>query len=744
MDTINLQLVEIALDRANGTDFERFFQAFYPSLAGIEFIPLGGAHDGGADAFQDIGLFENKEDHRKIFYQATTQEDHRAKIRHTVNRLREFGRNLEFLYYFSSHIVRLIDREEEKLSQELGISVRIRDRKWITANVNQSPQTREAFRSYLQPAVAFLTQQGGATTVGNSPNIPARTMCVFLGQEIDRRHGKADLYEAVTDSLILWALEGTDPAKGQFMRRNDILSKIEEVLPSARQFIRGVLESRLRMLASKSNQSGREIRWYRGQDKFCLPYETRQIVEKENTEDEFLKLQVLNLYEQRSIDYLGNEKSIDSKQIARITHRALELTFEKEGLELSAFLSGAQDENQYRTISDQVDEAIEEAGLSGESAVRAKEVALVILGKAFYDSTEDERIYYGKLSRTYTLMLTLRNEPKIVEYFKGMSSDFVLFVGADIIIRALSERYLATEDQMTINMLNILRDAGSTLILTQMTVEEVQAHLEGTDYEFRDKFSHMERFITREISRHSNKIMIRAYFYAKLEPVVDSTPASWNSFIEQICSHHKLHNSSESREQIKNYLIEKFGFIYFDLNDLENLTNKDEVDQLTEKVERVKSEEILARNDALHILAVYGKRYKLRETHKPSPYGYRTWWLTHERKVLQVARELMRQNGSQYIIRPEFILNFVALSPKMEEVRRSYNSIFPTLLGIRLSNRMREEIFADVMNRVQELGDLDEARTKSKMIELSSKLKGDNYKTYEAGFDKMKAPKTIH
>ena len=80
----------------------------------------------------------------------------------------------------------------------------------------------------------------------------------------------------------------------------------------------------------------------------------------------------------------------------------------------------------------------------------------------------------------------------------------------------------------------------------------------------------------------------------------------------------------------------------------------------------------------------------------------------------------------------------------MEEVRQSYNSIFPTLLGIRLSNRMREEIFDDVMNRVQELNDLDEARAKSKMIELSSRLKGDNYKTYEAEFDTMKAQKTIH
>jgi hypothetical protein len=154
---------------------------------------------------------------------------------------------------------------------------------------------------------------------------------------------------------------------------------------------------------------------------------------------------VLDLYTQRATQLLGSQEAVGPEQITDIAHRALELTFEKEGLELAEFLSGTRDENMYVAIADQIDEAINESKLVGTAGVVAKEVAMGVLRQAFYNSSEEERIYYGKLSRTYALLFTLRNEPRVVEYFKGMSSDFVLFIGTDLVVRALSERYLAKE-----------------------------------------------------------------------------------------------------------------------------------------------------------------------------------------------------------------------------------------------------------------------------------------------------------
>lgn len=732
MPTVDHKLAEIALEYAQGTEFELFFQAFYSDLTGTGFVPLGGVGDGGADGFQGENLFETKSKRPGSFYQATTQKDHRSKIRQTIKRLCEFERAPTSLVYFTSQVIPNIDKDEESLSIELDVFIKIRDRKWIVVNINKSPATVAAFNSHLKPAVAFLGEIGGSTIAAQTTDIDARTICVFLGQEVERRRGNTDLLESVTDSLILWALEGTDPDRGVFLERHEILTKIEATLPSAKQFVRGAFDHRLELLASKKNKSGREVRWHKKEDKFCLPYETRKIVELENTEDEFLKIQVLTLFKDRADRYLEKIScSVDSSQVAHLAHRAIELTFEKEGLELAAFISDDSDQEYYGSISDQVDDAIIEMGISGEDSVLSKDAALDVIRQSFYSSTKQERVYFGKLTRTYTLLFTLRNEPKVVEYFKSMSSNFVLFIGSDIIIRALSERYLDKEDQMTVNMLRILRDAGADLILTDISLSEVHHHLVGTDWEFKNYFMELEPYVDRNVAQHADKILVRAYFYAKLNPLTEKKVTGWRSFMEQICNYDDLHTSA-GREQIKIYLQQRFGFEFASEEDLKNWVDEDEVQELAKKIEPIKKEVVLAANDAFQILAVYGKRKAIGEQHRPNPFGYRTWWLTHETRVRQRTGHLVQERGSQYIMRPEFILNFIALSPSTEEVRRSYNTIFPTLLGVRLSNRMRDEVFHDVMNRTKKVKLVDEARAQAMMTNLSNRLKGDNFKKYEA------------
>ena len=380
---VNLKLAEVALKYVEGTAFERFFHAFYPALAGIEFVPLGGTHDGGADAFQDNAVYEAGSQRPGTFYQASIEVDHRSKIRRTVKRLRQFGRDPKSLTYVTSSRVGTIDQDEEKLSAELEVFVKIRDCNWIVGNINMSPATVSAFQSYLQPAVAFLSQIGGTTVIPASKNVPARAMCVFLGQEVDRRRGKTNVLEAVADSLILWALEGTNPDKGVFLKRVEILNKINEALPAAKHFMPGVVDHRIKVMASKNNPTGREIRWYRKEDKLCLPLETRQLVEKENTKDEYLKLSVMAQFTQRATRYLdGEDTGLEPTQIAELAHRSIELTFEKEGLELASFLTGESDDQSYESISDQVDAAIEQKGLAGKETIVAKEVALSVLREA--------------------------------------------------------------------------------------------------------------------------------------------------------------------------------------------------------------------------------------------------------------------------------------------------------------------------------------------------------------------------
>ena len=209
MNTVNYQLVEVGLERADDTSFERFAQAFFAGLTGQSFVPLGGVRDGGADALSERGLFQaGPPDH---FWQALIQATYEAKIRNTTRRLREFGRVPKQLTYCTSRIIPTIDVLEDRLGAELDLRLRIRDQKYIVSHINASPATVEAFNSYLAPQLVFLQTIGGTSTIQHAPPFSARALCVFLGQEVERRRGNTDLLEALTDSLILWALENADP-----------------------------------------------------------------------------------------------------------------------------------------------------------------------------------------------------------------------------------------------------------------------------------------------------------------------------------------------------------------------------------------------------------------------------------------------------------------------------------------------------------------------------------------------------
>jgi len=736
--TIDIRAVELALEKVEPTPFEKFSQAFYGAVQGTDYVPLGGMHDGGAEGFELSHIFESSKIGR--FMQASVTGDARSKIRQTVRRLRDFGRELTHLSYVTSQIIPHIDVEEDSLSEELGVQVRIRDRKYLSIHINESPKTVQAYDSYLLGALGYLEKFGSAGTVGEAKGLPARALCVFLGQEIDRRRGNTQLLESVTDSLILWALEGTDPDKKIFLNRREILEKVEGALPSASQFIRGVLGARLERLSEKSTAGGRAIRWYKKQDLFCLPYETRELVRAENTEDELLRLKVDDVFRGRIISALGDD--VDAaivEDILRACHRTLEITFENQGLEVSYFLTDEEaDTPIVPSIYDHLELALNELKFNGNNYSIASDVCIKVLNGTFYNSSDSERLYLGKMSRTYIMMFILKNDVKVVEYFRNMSGNFILYIGADLLIRALSEYFLDEADQMTINTFRILKSSGSDLVLTEKCLEEVWSHLKATDAEFVNNYSRIEPHLDMAIARSVDRILIRAYLYARLKPINSTKrPSGWRSYIENFVDYKTLH-AETGFDQLRKYLIAKFGFSYEDTEEMSDGIDPEELRNVTKDIfdERWRQkntpdkERMLAENDALQVLRVYSRRKMNGEKNKANPYGYKTWWLTQANSIRRATGEVVSKYKSKYMMRPEFLLHFISMSPTENQVRKSFNTVFPTILGIRLSNRLDKATFVKAIYEIGEAYKVDEARALVKLSELSNHLQSDFLKQY--------------
>lgn len=282
MATVDIKLCGKAIDECDPSSFERFVQAFHGAIVGSTFVPLGGMHDGGADGIDDQ-IFESSA-RGSTFLQASKTSEIKRKIRDTISRLREFGRNPMVVIFYFSEPISNVDEIEEAITNEENVTVRIRSKGYIEAHINNSPATIQAFSSFLYPSVLHLLHLGES---GRDREFPfeAKTLCAFLGQEIDRRRGNATLLTALTDALILWSLEGTDPDKDRFLSADEICAKIESAIPTAKRFIRSILHDRLGVLSSKSNPNGREINWHRRRNGYALRYEERQKLISDNIED---------------------------------------------------------------------------------------------------------------------------------------------------------------------------------------------------------------------------------------------------------------------------------------------------------------------------------------------------------------------------------------------------------------------------------------------------------------------------
>ena len=88
----------------------------------------------------------------------------------------------------------------------------------------------------------------------------------------------------------------------------------------------------------------------------------------------------------------------------------------------------------------------------------------------------------------------------------------------------------------------------------------------------------------------------------------------------------------------------------------------------------------MSRNTALTILRIFKRRKVDGERNGGNPYGFKTWWLTQQTRVQNATGQLVAKERARYMMRPEFILHFLAAIPSASAVQNSYDSIFPTIL----------------------------------------------------------------
>lgn len=741
MSTINIKLCGTAVSECDTSAFEQFAQSFHAALVGSAFVPLGGMHDGGADGFEE-NIYESAS-RTGFFLQASKSVDIPGKIRRTVRRLRAFGREPNVVLFYFSEPIATIDKIEEDLSIELNVTVRIRGKQFVEAHINNSPQTIEAYNSFLKPAIMHLLAVGTAGATRQFP-FEAKTLCAFLGQEISRRRGNASVLTVITDSLILWSLEGTDPVKKIYMNQNQIQAKIEEAIPVAKQFIKGTLQTRLAALSNKANDAGRQINYHRREDAYVLQHEQRQKLHDDNAEEAEIITKVSDFVTLHLRSQLPDKLHNRLHDVTAIVMRCVEQIFYTQGLEISVFIrdrSGSfNDEIQ---LTDSINSGTDALDVDVNDKSLIREAVRSCMRKIIFAPDEATNEYLIRLSNTYFLLFALKNEPRVVEYFSGMAQQLVLYVGSDLIIKSISEYHLPEHGQLVTNALKLLQRSGATLIMSGPAYEEVYTHMRAAVLEFENYYATIEPQIGLDFVAYIDRILIRAYFYAVHQVnTVGKTPRGWKSYINQFCDYKDI-LSGKNRDGLKRYLCDRYGFEYEPRETMRRSVDRALTKKLAERLaeerrSKKRSDERaleLAANDALHALRIFSRRQQLNEANVSNPFGHRAWWLTHEKVVQRVAVPVIGADKPRFIMRPEFLLNYISLVPSKKEIMESFKTVFPSMLGVSLSRRAPPAMLHAVLNSAREAFDVDNSRAKVMLQEFVDKLKSDQIRIYDHNLD---------
>lgn len=678
MEEINPQYFEdVVREIKDGTIFEKFACDFLCQTLGVEFCPAGGVHDQGIDGIRYLQNDENTD--YKVIYQISIDQSH-SKVYDTLEKLKNNKIDFAELCFVTNDIVKKPDELRTNIFKKYHVLLNIYDLNWLRGNVNHSPGTMSVFSTFVDRYCHEFTSIGKTRIIEDFDGDPR--ILIFLRQQLDNANAVDDLQSLVLDSMIIYALEGTDPEKDIFMSKEDILKRITNIAPV--RFDEGFFEKRLSVLSTKP----RKINHHRQINRYCLPYTTRHEIQKLNIHDESVVSSFeKSIYDRVSEKEIGECFSADDikNDIVYIVNEI----FKRSGLEFSSFvLSSGKTQNIIQDLPTTIEQVIprKHISLTKERKAYLCNLLLTILREIIYSPNYAERQYLSSLSKTYMTLFMLRADPKIANYLRTMARGLEIFVCSSILIPALSEIMAPEKNRRLWNMLKIARDAGVRFFVNSSIIDEIAQHIENKLREYQNYYDGNEFLYTEpQMISCIDSILIRGFFYHKLS----NHSLTFKKYIDNFVNPEA--DKANKKYELKEFFKDEFGIEFFSReNDLRDFMTEKDLSLLTDTLAKDKPSRQQAINDANTILMIYTKR-KVDNEDQNGAFGFRSWWLSTDTKTFAaVERSLGDKYSPSCYIRPDFLLNFITLSPKAKEIELAYDNIFPNTLGISLSRHIDE------------------------------------------------------
>jgi hypothetical protein len=712
MEGVDTKSFEFALSKIeDGFLFESFAHDYLSKILGYTFIPVGGMKDRGIDGLEHVFC---RDGYQRYVYQASIEKTCESKLQHTLQKLEENKVKFDQLYFVTNQVFLNKDVTIDLLYEKYHKPIHIYDLNWLSSKVNNSPSTINCYQTFISSYLHEFSKPGKSYVVGNLVTDPR--LYVFLRQQWEDNRKYLELDEILADTLILYSLEGTDPDKKILMTRQEIKERITQYIKFDPKLLSNVIDKRLNQLSIKP----RRIKYHKSEKGYCLPYETRLMIQDRNIKDQSLYEQFKIGVDSKLKTYL-KDADIRVKDCEVLIETTINRLFYQQGLEFADFvLHGQNQQAVEKNLPDIIGYVVDESNVVLKNKQQVKAALLITIREIVYNGSKEQKEFLKRLSNTYMMLFLLQCDPKLATYFHTMASKLNVYVCTSIIIPALSEFFLDPVNRRHWNLLKGSYEAGVTLVVNETIMDELVSHFRMiiNKYEYHYKNNENLYLVGDIEALYVDEIMIRAYFYAKRRNQV----SKFSDFIDNFVNP----NLENAHKQLVDWLKEEFGIRYKSDRSLGVKLDPDEVTRLSSRLKSHKSSVMTAQTDSRLILTIYALRELNNETGSSSIFGYKTWWLSKDTATQKdVNKEFINKYKVSCYIRPDFLYNYISLAPTKSEVDATYRELFPSLVGVNISSNLPREITTLVHDCIDEHRMKNPVRLNAILGDLSQKLQID-------------------
>ena len=605
----------------------------------------------------------------------------------------------------------------DDFTQQYKKPITIYDGNWLASHVNDSEATIRAFHVFIDSYLHKFNRPGESYVLANLEGDPR--LYVFLRQQWEEHRADLELDKVLVDTLILFALEDTDPEKGILLTRGEILDRIKQCVKFDPRMLHSLIDDRLKALSKKP----RRINHHMMEDAFCLQFEERVAIQNRNLNDAALYETFRSDTATRVAKYFLGE-SISESVCLGLIEESLHTLFHEQGLEFADFVLHRSGQDAFdKSLPDIVSKIVDKSAkpISNKQAVKTD--MLVAIRDMVYNGTQSQKTFLNRLSHTYMMLFLLQCDPKLATYFGSLASKLRLYVCTSIIIPALTEQFLEQQNRRYTNLLLGARQTGVQLLINEAILRELGAHFKMIRNVYRDYYEGNEDLYTNEVEiLYIDEIMIRAYFYTRMRGQVKT----FDDFIGYFVSPSMINLDNDLVEWLKS----EFGIEYATNASIGVTLKEAEIHQVKDELVKQKYStrgvEAKARVDAETILTIYALRERDNELGTGDIWGYRTWWLSSDVTTQRAAKVVFGDKyGNGCYMRPDFLYNYIALAPSKGEIDAAFRDLFPTLLGVNLSFHLPGDVTKLIRVFVKEHKQKNPARIKAVLRELADNLKQD-------------------